>query len=84
MSITAIIMAIIGLVGAGLGALIMRPIAKSSGMQEGMQKQTESQRAEQEKAAIQSIKDRVNVDKTVGADSDDELDARLSKYDRKG
>lgn len=84
MSITAIIMAIIGLVGAGLGALIMRPIAKSSGVKEGAQKQAEAQQVEQSKAIVEAVQERAHVDQTVNADSDDELDKRLSKYDRKG
>lgn len=84
MSITAIIMAIVGLVGAGLGALIMRPIAKSSGIKEGVQKQAEAQQVEQSKAIIEAVQERAHVDQTVNADSDAELDERLSKYDRKG
>lgn len=84
MSITAIIMTIIGLVGAGLGALIMRPIAKSSGIKEGVQKQAEAQQVEQSKAIVEAVQERAHVDQTVNAYSDTELDERLSKYDRKG
>lgn len=82
MSITAIIMTIIGLVGAGLGALIMRPIAKSSGIKEGVQKQAEVQQAEQSKAIVEAVQERAHVDQTVNADSDAELDARLRKHSR--
>lgn len=82
MSITAIIMAIIGLVSAGLGALIMRPIAKSSGFKEGVQKQAEAQQVEQSKAIVEAVQERAHVDQTVNTDSDDELDARLRKHSR--
>lgn len=82
MSITAIVIAIIGLVSAGLGALIMRPIAKSSGIKEGVQKQAEAQQVEQSKAIVEAVQERAHVDQTVNADSDDELDARLRKHSR--
>lgn len=82
MSITAIIMAIIGLLGAGLGALIMRPIAKSSGIKEGAQKQAEAQQVEQAKAIVETVQERTHVDQTVNADSDADLDRRLSKHPR--
>lgn len=82
MSLSAIIMAIIGIAGAIFGALIMRPIAKSSGVKEGVQKQAEAQLVEQAKATVQAVQERAHVDEVVNADSGDELDRRLSKHSR--
>lgn len=82
MSITAVIMAIVGIVSAIFGALVMRPIAKSSGVKEGVQKQVEVQVAEQAKVTVQAVQERAHVDQVVNADSDDELDRRLSKHSR--
>jgi len=82
MSLSSIIMAIVGIIGAIFGALIMRPIAKSSGIKEGVQKQAEVQVVEQAKAAVQAVQERAHVDQVVAADSDDELDARLSRHSR--
>lgn len=82
MSISAIIMAIIAIVGAILGGLIGHKAGKSSGVSEGVKKQVEVQQAEQAKAVVQAAQERKNVDEVVSADSDDELDARLSKHSR--
>lgn len=82
MSLSAIIMAIIGIAGAIFGALVMRPIAKSSGVKEGVQKQADAQVAEQAKATVQAVQERTHVDQVVAGDDDAELDARLSKHSR--
>lgn len=82
MSITAIIMTVIGLVGALLGALVMRPIARSSGVTQGRAEASQTQQVEQAKATVQAVKERAHVEATVATDSDAELDARLSKHNR--
>lgn len=82
MSITAIIMTVIGIVGALLGALVMRPIARSGGVTEGKAQASQTQQIEQAQATVQAVKERAHVETTVAADSDDELDARLSKHNR--
>lgn len=83
MSLSAIIMAIVGIVGAIFGALVMRPIAKSSGVKEGVQRQAEVQQVEQAKATVKAVQERAHVDQVVAGDDDAELDARLQRYDRK-
>lgn len=82
MSITAIIGIIIAAVSALLGALVMRPIARSGGVTQGRTEASQTQQIEQAKATVQTVKERANVESTVAADSDAELDARLSKHDR--
>lgn len=82
MSLTAIIGIIIGIVGAIFGALVMRPIAKSSGVMEGKTQASQTQQIEQAQATVQAVKERAHVEVTVADDSDAELDARLSKHNR--
>lgn len=84
MSLSAIIMTAIAIIGSVIGALFGHKLGKSSGVSEGVKKQVEAQQVEQAKAAVQAVQERSNVDKVVAADGDVELDARLSKYDRKG
>jgi Na+-translocating ferredoxin:NAD+ oxidoreductase RnfG subunit len=82
MSLTAIIMTIIAAVSALLGALVMRPIARSGGVTEGKAQASQTQQVEQAQATVQAVKERAHVEVTVATDSDSELDARLSKHDR--
>ena len=82
MSLTAIIGIIIGIVGAIFGALVMRPIARSSGVTEGKAQASQTQQIEQAQATVQAVKERAHVEATVADDSDVELDARLSKHNR--
>lgn len=82
MSLTAIIMTIIGIVGAIFGALVMRPIARSGGVAEGKEQASQTQQIEQAHATVQAVKERADVETTVATDSDAELDARLSKHNR--
>ena len=82
MSLTAIIGIIIGIVGAIFGALVMRPIAKSSGVTEGKAQASQTQQVEQAQATVQAVKERAHVEVAVADDSDAELDARLSKHNR--
>ena len=82
MSLTAIIMTVVGLIGALLGALVMRPIARSGGITEGAARASQTQQVEQAKATVHAVKERAHVEVTVAADSDAELDARLSKHNR--
>ena len=82
MSLTAIIMATVGLIGALLGALVMRPIARSGGITQGVEQASQTQQVEQANATVQAVKERANVEATVATDSDAELDTRLSKHNR--
>lgn len=82
MSITTIIMMIIGVAGAIFGGLLGHRVGKSSGVAEGVTQATQTQQIEQAKATVQAVKERAHVETTVAADSDAALDARLSNYDR--
>jgi len=82
MSITAIVGVIIGVVSAILGALVMRPIARSGGVTEGKAQASQTQQIEQAQATVQAVKERAHVETTVATNSAVELDERLSKYDR--
>lgn len=82
MSITAIIGIVIAAVSALLGALVMRPIARSGGVTQGRAEASQTQQVEQAQATVQAVKERAHVEATVAVDSDAELDARLSKHDR--
>lgn len=84
MSFSSIIMAAIAIIGAIIGGLFGHRIGKSSGVSEGAKKQVEVQQVEQARAVVQAVQERSHADKVVAADGDVELDARLSKYDRKG
>jgi hypothetical protein len=82
MSITTIIMFIIGVGGAILGAMIGHPFSKASGKSEGAAQAVEKQEVVQAQATVQAVKDRSSVEAQVATDSDAALDQRLSKYDR--
>jgi hypothetical protein len=82
MSLTAIIMTIIGIAGALLGGVLGHRVGKAQGVSTGVQQQVQTQQVEQAKATVQAVKERAHVEVTVAADSDSELDARLSKHDR--
>lgn len=82
MSVTAVILAVGGAILAFLGGLLGHRLGKSSGVTEGRSQVTQTQQIEQAQATMQAVKERTNVEKTVSADSDDELDARLSNHNR--
>lgn len=82
MSLTAIILTVCGAIVAFLGGLIGHRMGKSTGVTEGRTQASQAQQIEQAQATVQAVKERVNVEATVRGDSDDELDARLSKHNR--
>lgn len=82
MSLSAIIMLVVGLVSAIGGALVMRPIAKSSGRKEGEQQAQAQQASAQNEKAAQAAQERTHVEVEIAADTDDALDRRLQKHDR--
>lgn len=82
MSITVILAAIGGLISMIAGIFIGRPIFKASGRKEGAEQAKSEQQVEQAKVIVEAVQERNHVEANVAADSDDELDARLQKYDR--
>lgn len=82
MSIEQIIIGVISIVSAIIGALVMRPFAHSAGKSQGRTEASQTQQVEQAKATVQAVKERAHVEITVAADSDAELNARLSKHNR--
>lgn len=82
MTIGSIIMLVVGIISAIVGAIAGRSIGKSQGKKEGVEEQKQTQTIEQAQATVKSVKERSNAEATVSADSDDELDLRLSKHSR--
>lgn len=78
-------LSIIALVIAGIiGMFIGHPLSKSSGRREGAQQAAQEQEVAQAKVIRESVQERNDVEVKVRADSDDDLDRRLSKHDRAG
>lgn len=84
MSITAIIALIIAVVSAALGALVMRPIAKSTGRKEGAEKANQEQQITQAQATVKAVQERSDVDQKVATTSRADIDRELSEFDRPG
>jgi hypothetical protein len=82
MSLTAIIMMIIGLGGAILGALIGHPFSKAAGKSQGAAEATQTQVVEQAKAVVAATQERVNVDQKVAATPRADIDSQLSEFSR--
>ncbi len=78
-------LSIIALVIAGIiGMFIGHPLSKSAGRREGAQQAAQEQEVAQAKVIRESVQERNDVEVQVRADSDDDLDRRLSKHDRAG
>lgn len=82
MSLAAIIGIIIAFVSAVLGAFLGNARGKSVGKKEGAAQAKSEVILEQSQNAAQAAKERTDVEIAVAADSDDDLDRRLSKHDR--
>lgn len=82
MSLSGILFGIGGFVMLILGGLIGQRLGKSAGITQGVEQASQTQQVEQAKATVQAVKERAHVETTVAADSDAELDARLSKHNR--
>lgn len=65
-----------------LGALFGNKLGKSTGRKEGAAQAVQEQKVIQAQEAVKAVKERQNVEVEVAADTDAELDARLSKHDR--
>lgn len=65
-----------------LGALFGNRLGKSAGRKEGAAQAVQEQQAIQAKEAVKAVKERQNVEAEVAADTDAELNARLSKHNR--
>lgn len=84
MSLSAIIMVLIGLAYAVVGALLGHAHGKSSGRSQGRdQAKAEQASAKNEKSA-QAARERINAEVEISSTDDDELDRRLSEHDRAG
>lgn len=84
MSITAIIMLVVGAIAALFGGMAGHGLGKSAGRKEGAQDATQQQEITQANATVQAVQERAHVEaKTVTA-TDDDLDRELSKHDRPG
>ena len=77
------ILGIVALVAAALGFFGGNAIGKSSGKKEGAQQAKTEQAAAQNEKAAQAAMERTHVEVEVAADSDDELERRLQKHDRR-
>lgn len=82
MSITAIIMMIIGVGGAILGAVIGHPFSKAAGKSQGVAEATQAQAVEQAKATVQAVQERNDVDAKVAATPRAAIDSQLSEFSR--
>ncbi len=82
-TLTLIIAGIIAVVSAILGGMAGRGLGKSAGRKEGEAAAVQQQEVIQAKETVKAVQERANVEVKVAADSDDELDARLRKHDRK-
>lgn len=82
MSITAIIMLVIGALAALFGGMAGHGIGKVSGRKEGAQQAQGQQEVTQAKETVKAVQERTNVEVKVASDSDAALDERLSKHDR--
>lgn len=65
-----------------LGALFGNKLGKSTGRKEGAAQAVQGQQVTQAKEAVKAVKERQNVEVELAADTDAELDARLSKHNR--
>lgn len=82
MSIEAIIALIVGAVGVVVGMFAGNKLGKSTGRKEGAEQAAQEQQVIQAQEAVKAVKERQNVEVEVAADTDDELNARLSKHNR--
>lgn len=82
MSLTAIIMMVIGIGGAILGALIGHPFSKAAGKSQGAAEATQTQVVAQAKITVQAVQERAHVETQTAAASDADLDRELSAHSR--
>lgn len=82
MSLEAIIALIIAAVVGLAGMFAGNKMGKSAGRKEGTAQAVQEQQVIQAQEAVKAVKERQNVEVEVAADTDDELDARLSKHNR--
>lgn len=82
MAITQIILAAVAAIAAIIGVFFGKAIGKRQGKQEGVKEAEQTQKVQQAEAITTAIKERSHVETQVAADTDDELDRRLSRYDR--
>lgn len=77
------ILGIVAFVAAALGLLGGNIIGKVKGKKEGVQEARTEQASAQNEKAAQAATERSHVEVQVAADSDDDLDRRLQKHDRR-
>lgn len=82
MSITAIVLAVGGILMAILGALIGHPLSKSAGRKEGAQQATQQQEIIQAKETVKAIQERADVEKKVADSPRADIDRELSEFNR--
>lgn len=82
MTLTQIILGAVAAIAAIIGAFLGQAIGKKQGKSEGAKEAEQTQKVQQAEAITIAIKERANVETQVAADTDTELDRRLSKYDR--
>jgi flagellar basal body-associated protein FliL len=82
MSLSSILILIVGLGGAILGALLGHPFSKSSGRKEGAQQATDEQQVTQAKAITEAVQERNNVETNVAAAPRTDIDRELSEFSR--
>jgi flagellar basal body-associated protein FliL len=82
MTITQIILAAVAAIAAIIGAFFGKAIGNKQGKAEGTKEAEQAQKVQQAEAITTAIKERAHVETQVAADTSDDLDRRLSKYDR--
>lgn len=84
MTIGSIIMLVIAAVCGMFGFFGGHAAGKSSGRKEGAEQAKAEITSTQNQAAAKSAQERTHVEVAVAADSDDDLERRLSKHNRPG
>jgi hypothetical protein len=82
MSITAILMLIIGAVAALFGGMAGHGLGKSSGRKEGATEAIQQQEIIQAKATVHAVQERNDVETKIAATPRDDLDRELSEFSR--
>lgn len=82
MTLTQILLSAAAAIAAIIGAFFGQAIGKKQGKSEGVKEAEQTQKVQQAEAITTATKERAHVETQVAADTSDDLDRRLSKYDR--
>jgi len=82
MSITTIIMMVIGVIAAIFGGIAGHGMGKSTGRKEGAEQAAHQQEVIQAKAVVEATQERSNVDQKVAITPRADIDRELSEFPR--